>query len=124
MALQQDGTELFGIPMSPVTYGASATAILEQFELSGDVNRATIQNPNGGFQGAAFDDSVDFTGTFLMQFATSTAAVPTPGGPVITVSSAVIPTEVNGGYFVTGQAITFTQGDYAKATIPVAKRKN
>ena len=122
--IHQDGTQLFGIPVSPVTINGVAF-ILEGFELSGDAARAVINDPDGGFLGAAVPTSVDFTGSAILQHATPTTPVPTVGSTFAVATSATLyPGFFAGTFVVTGVGSSMTQNAYVKSTVPVAKVKN
>lgn len=102
----QDGTQLFGIPDSPVTIN-SVAYIAEDISINYPTNRVEIKDPNGIPIGQVFLPQV-INGTAKLQFAASATIAPVLGS-TFTLEGAT--------WYVSNVGKRYSQGAYAYVDI-------
>lgn len=108
-----DGTQVFGVPASPVTIN-SVTYIAEDITFTRPTNRAVIKDDKGTPIGQTIVPEVD-TGTAKLQLAATNTAVPARG-QTMTLGTV--------GYLLTEVGEAYTQGNYAYVNISFAVKIN
>ena len=111
MAYFQDGTQLFGIPSSPVTIN-SVVYIAEDISITRPAKVVEINLPDGSPVGQAIIPG-NPTGTMKLQFATYTTAVPPIGNTFTMLGST---------WYTTSVSDKYTQGAYAYVDVGVTKQ--
>jgi hypothetical protein len=111
MAYFQDGTQLFGIPASPLTIN-SVTYIAEDISFSQNSKVVEIMLPDGSPSGQVIVLG-NSTGTAKLQFATYATPVP-PGGATFTMFGST--------WYVTSVSPKYSQGAYAYVDIGLTKQ--
>ena len=109
----QDGTQVFGIPDSPVTIGGQAY-IAEDIQIQMPQQRVPIKDGNGVPIGQTFIPDV-MTGSCKLQRASSSTPVPT---------RQAIFTLQGQSWIVENVGQAFTQGAYAYVNITFAQKLN
>tara|TARA_R100000329_G_scaffold33351_3_gene31107 strand:+ start:197 stop:550 length:354 start_codon:yes stop_codon:yes gene_type:complete len=110
MAVTSDGTQSFGIEVSPVTIN-SVDYVAEDFNVTYAGNRVDINDSNGEPLGSTtVPQRVEFTAT--LQYATASTANPSIGQEMVLASGRNQAT-----YVLTEVGDAQTQGDYAKCSI-------
>ena len=112
-----DGTQVFGIPDSPVMVGL-ITYIAEDITITGGSNRPEIKDANGVPIGQQIVPQVR-TGTAKLQLAASTTAIPTRGATLTMTALGAA-----GTWLITEVGSAYTQGEYAKVNIAFAEKIN
>jgi hypothetical protein len=108
-----DGTQVFGIPTSPVTIN-SVVYIAEDINFTRPTNRQVIKDDKGVPIGQTIVPDVD-TGTAKLQLASVSTAVPPRGQTMILAGTTYYLTEVGEAY---------TQGAYAYVNVSFALKIN
>ncbi|NKB52576.1 MAG: hypothetical protein GKR97_10170 [Rhizobiaceae bacterium] len=110
MAVTSDGTQSFGIEVSPVAIN-SVDYIAEDFNVTYAGNRVDINDSNGEPLGSTtVPQRVEFSAT--LQYATSSTASPTIGHEMTLATGRNAAT-----YVITEIGDAQTQGDYAKCSV-------
>ena len=110
MAITSDGTQSFGIEVSPVTIN-SVTYVAEDMNFTYAGNRVDINDANGEPLGSTtVPQRVEFSAT--LQYATSSTANPQIGHEMVLASGRNQLT-----FILTEVGDAQTQGDYAKCTV-------
>jgi hypothetical protein len=112
-AIYSDGTQVFGVPASPVTIN-NVTYIAEDITITRPTTRPVIKDANGVPIGQTIIPDVD-TGTAKLQLAASNTAIPTRSQTMTLETATWILTEVGEAY---------TQGAYAYVNISFALKLN
>ena len=117
MAVTSDGTQSFGIEVSPVTIN-SVDYVAEDFNATYAGNRVDINDSNGEPLGSTtVPQRVEFSAT--LQYATASTANPTIGQEMVLASGRNATT-----YVLTEVGDAQTQGDYAKCSVSGYKKIN
>jgi hypothetical protein len=117
MSVTSDGTQLFGIPDSPITLGA-VTYIGEDLTVSIDAQVVEIKDANGLTIGQTIVPG-NAKGTGKLQLAATTTVAPAIGA-----SFTLTATAAAGTYLITSVGETYTAGAYAYVNIGFSKKIN
>lgn len=115
MSLFQDGTQVFGVPDSPITI-ATVAYIAEDINITRPVQVTEIKDGDGAPIGQAHVPG-NPTGTAKLQLASSSTAIPSAG------TGATFTLDTN-EYYVTQVGEKYTQGAYAYVDISFVKKIN
>jgi hypothetical protein len=114
LSIFSDGTQVFGIPDSPVTIN-SITYIAEDINITRPSNRPEIKDASGLPIGQVIIPQIE-TGTAKLQLASGSTAIPTIGLTMILATAKT--------YYLTEVGRAYTQGNYAYVNISFAEKLN